>query len=117
MYDFKIDKTGDLEISENGDISLTESICQIVDIRLKWIKNEWRLGPDFGLPYFEDILVKAPNIEFIGGLITAELLDIEGVTDAKIRKSEFDRKERKATFYISFTVEEELFEREVTLNV
>ena len=36
MVDFKLDATGDLELTDSGDVALTESIVQAVRIRLRW---------------------------------------------------------------------------------
>ena len=35
MYDLKLTNSGDLEISEDGDVSLTQSVRQAVLIRLR----------------------------------------------------------------------------------
>lgn len=50
MSDIRLDKNGDIEVSPTGDIYLTESVRQAVLIRLRWIWNEWRLGPELGFP-------------------------------------------------------------------
>lgn len=34
MYDLKLDRSGDLEISDAGDVMLTQSVRQAVEIRL-----------------------------------------------------------------------------------
>lgn len=117
MYDLALNELGDLAISNIGDVSLTESIRQIVLIRLKWIHDEWRLGPELGFPYFEDVLVKNPNLETVCALIRNEIMQIEGVTDAEVIDYSFDKQTRKATFQFQFAIEEELFREEVTLNV
>ena len=46
MLDIQLDKNGDLAVSETGDIFMTQSVKQAVLIRLRWIYNEWRLGPE-----------------------------------------------------------------------
>ena len=42
VYDLKLTNSGDLEISEDGDVSLTQSVRQAVLIRLRWLFGEWR---------------------------------------------------------------------------
>ena len=53
MLDFKLTRDWDLELSDTGNISTTDSICQAVKLRLLWFFSEWRLGDDLGFPYFE----------------------------------------------------------------
>lgn len=55
MYDLKLDNSGDLEITDTGDVVLTQSVSQSVKIRLRWLFGEWRFAPDAGIPYFERI--------------------------------------------------------------
>ena len=115
MYDLSLNERGDLAISETGDISLTESVRQIVLIRLRWILEEWRLGPELGFPYFEDMLVKNPNLELIGQLIKEEILKVESVTDAEITDITFDAQTRRFEVEFNYTVDEETYQEEVTL--
>ena len=74
-------KAGDLHITDTGDILLTDSIQknfpttgnlsvrQAVLIRLRWFFAEWRFSPQAGFPYFEEVLIKNPNIPKIKGLL------------------------------------------------
>lgn len=45
MYDLKLNNSGDLEISDTGDVMLTQSVRQAVEIRLRWLFGEWRFAP------------------------------------------------------------------------
>ena len=116
MIDIMIDKSGDIVVTENGDISLTKSICQAVHIRLKWIKEEWRLGPDLGFGWFEDVFVKNPNLETIKQLIRSEVMQIEGVEDAEVVRIEQKPKERRIRFSCTFTVNGETYAEEAEIN-
>ena len=40
--DILLDKSGDLYVSPQGDIALTESVAQKIRIRLLWFAEEWR---------------------------------------------------------------------------
>ena len=80
MTDIMLDKAGDIKVSAVGDISLTESVRQAVLIRLRWIYQEWRLGPTMGFPWFEEVFVKNPNTVKIRQLIRDEIMQVEGVT-------------------------------------
>lgn len=117
MKDIRLNDAGDIAVTEYGDISLTESVKQQILIHLRWIKEEWRLGPDLGFSWFEDIWVKNPNIENIRQLVREEIMQVEGVTNAEVYDVKYIAKERKAIFYFIYTVDEETYKEEVTINV
>ena len=109
MSDIRLDKSGDIEVSPTGDIYLTESVRQAVLIRLRWIWNEWRLGPELGFPWFEEVFVKNPNTVKIRSLIR------NGVTAAEVTSVSYDRAKRAATFVFVCTVGDATYREEVTL--
>ena len=117
MNDFLLDGNGDLKISETGDLILTESIRQAVLIRLRWIQEEWRLGPDFGFPYFEEFMGKDPNLDFLSNLIEREAKSVEGVVSARVTSAKLDAGNRRATFEFVFATDDETFREEVALIV
>lgn len=117
MTDIKIDFNGDIELMENGDIGITQSIRQAILIRLRWIFGEWRLGPEFGFQWFEEVFVKNPNTAKIQQLIREELLKIDGVKYAKVTSFIFDKASRRASFKYSCETDETTFSEEVTLYV
>lgn len=95
--DILLEDNGDIYINkETGDITLVSSIRQAVMIRLRWILGEWRLGPGIGLPWFEEILVKKPNVERIKTTLCKEILKTDGVLSAEITEFEIDNKTRVA---------------------
>lgn len=116
MYDIKLNSNGDVDISETGDISLTKSIRQNAQIRLRWIKNEWKLGPEFGFPWFEDVFVKNPDVSRINMLIRNEISQIEGIKNVIVTKSTLDKQNRIAKFEFTYSVGEETFREELVLN-
>jgi len=115
VVDIRLDKNGDIDVSDIGDISLTESIRQAVLIRLRWIFNEWRLGPEIGFPWFEEVFVKNPNTAKIRGLIRDEIMQVEGVTAASVTSVSYDRAKRAATFIFTCSMGEATYREEVTL--
>ena len=66
--------SGDLLIVANGD-----AIRQEADIRMRFFLGEWFLDGTAGLPYFQNILVKSPNLNLIRRLLTDEILAVTGV--------------------------------------
>ncbi|GHU37515.1 hypothetical protein FACS1894105_09780 [Clostridia bacterium] len=80
-FDIALDYTGDIVVSETGDIVQTDSIRQAVSIHLKWFLSEWRFNRVYGVPYFEEILVKNPDIERIKTILRDECMTVIGVLD------------------------------------
>lgn len=117
MKDIKLNDAGDIAVTEYGDITLTESVKQKILMRLRWIKGEWRLGPDLGFSWFEDVLVKSPNLDNIQQFLREEILQVDGVTDAEVTDVKYNAQQRKATFRFAYTVDEEIYKEEVTINV
>jgi len=116
VIDLKLDAGGDLELSATGDISATDSIVQAVRIRLLWFFSEWRLGPGFGIPYFENILVKNPNEVKVRHLIREAVMSVEGVTDVRGVDLSIDKKTRQATITVAFTTDEQTYTEEVKIR-
>lgn len=116
MYDLAITKDGDLDI-EGNDISVVNSVTQAALVRLRWIFNEWRLGPDLGLRWFEDILIKNPNVYKIRSMIRTELMKVERVQDAAVENVEYDRRRRTLKVRFKLRVAEEVFREEAVLYV
>ena len=117
MYDLKLDRSGDLEISDAGDVMLTQSVRQAVEIRLRWLFGEWRFSPEAGVPYFDRIMVKKPDIEGIKQIIRTEIMTVDGMTDLKNLEISIDAKSRVAAITFEGTADGEIFNEEVLVSV
>lgn len=115
VLDIRLNKDGDLDVTALGDIQTTESVKQAILVRLRWIFNEWRLGPEYGFPWFEEVFVKNPNTVKIKQLIREEILKVTEVTSAEVTKVEYDPSKRTATFWYTASVGEETYREEVKL--
>lgn len=116
MKDVLLTEDGDLIISESGDISITDSVRQAIRVRLRWFFQEWRLGPEIGVPYYEDVFVKNPNDLRIQQLMRDEILTVEEVTDVRDVSLSVNARERTATIKYIAAVGEETFREEVLIN-
>jgi hypothetical protein len=119
MLDIAVDGNMDIVVTEDGDISLyRKNIPQAVRTRLQWIYGEWRLGPELGFPWFEDVLVKNPNMELVMSRIRTAIMEVDGVESCSVELYELDRSARTVRFgYKVSTAEGETIQEEVKLNV
>lgn len=88
---------GQLVLSE-GDTDLAQKI----KTRLLFVKGEWYLNPDLGIPYFEDIFIKNPDLSVVKAHFVSAILDVPGVESIISLDPTFNRAER--TYYLDFVV-------------
>lgn len=89
------------------------AMAQRVVIRIKSILNEWFLDRQYGMPWFDSILVKNPNPVLITTLIRREVMKVPGVTKITQLDLIFDKVARTASVIIEFNG----VEKNQTINV
>lgn len=94
--DLLLDDNG--TVIRNGDwafavdrVGIQQRISQV----LKSIAGEWFLDLDYGLPYFEQVLVKNPNIPQVTDLFRRAILSIQGVSSVERLSVSFDTAARQ----------------------
>ena len=117
MLDILLNRDGDLHITEQGDVLLTQSVRQAVKIRLLWFFREWRFAPQNGVPYYEEILVKNPNPERIRRIVKREASSVDEVTAVRNITVEYSKATREALIRYFLVVGEETYREEVLINV
>ena len=115
MKDILLTPDGDIHISEAGDIAITDSVRQAARIRLQWFSGEWRFAPEFGVPYYDDILIKKPNIAKIRGIVRDEVLSVEEARDVGNIGIGIDNPARRAVFAFDIVTDEEIYREEVLI--
>jgi hypothetical protein len=83
MLDIKINDQGEFVI-ENGDLVLIdekEQVASYLKAKLGTIKGEWFLDVTKGLPYFENIFVKSPNLPVVEAIFKTAILEEDFVTE------------------------------------
>lgn len=93
-YDYKTRKFNRL----NGGLvfkTSLEAIAQAVHIRLATLRGEWFLDILNGIPYLDQILIKAPNLQVIEQLLRREIESVPGVKSVKTMTLNHDRSARK----------------------
>lgn len=81
-----------------GDLYLTteyQAISQDVRLRLRFFEGEWFLDLDAGVPYFQSILVKSPNLDVIRDVISDAILEAPGVRSITSLNLDFDKATRE----------------------
>ena len=118
--DLLLDSDGDLDIT-GGNLTLTSGIDAVVQrlrLSLRFFRGEWFLDRRVGVPYFERILVKGPNIPAITTLFRDAVLADPEVTE--VLGLELDFAAAARTLAVSFTArttlgETVVFDRELIL--
>ena len=110
-----MDDSGDLLLSADGDIQLTDSVKQAIEIRLKWFANEWKLGPSLGISYYDDVFIKNPSEELIEEKMREAISDIEGVEE--IQSFDINSNNGKIAIKYSVLVSDNAIEGRVSINV
>ena len=117
MKDILLTADGDRLVNETGDISITDSVRQAVRIRLLWFLNEWRFTPQYGVPYFEDILTKNPSRERVKGIIRRETVSVDEVLDARNISLVINKPAREAKISLDIVTAEETYREEMGIHV
>ena len=113
--DILLTPDGDLNITGRGDIQLTGSVRQAARIRLLWHKGEWRFAPGLGVPWFEDVFAKNPNIARIRAHIRREALAAEGARDVRNIEIEIDPRTRAAKISFEIATDEGTYREEAEI--
>jgi hypothetical protein len=89
--------THDLDLSSNN-IELIEGIDEIVQklrIRYQFFLGEWFLDERVGIPYYEKILVKSPNLSDVNSILREVAVTTPGIAEVDRFDSEFDARTRE----------------------
>ena len=115
MLDILLNPDGDLNITDQGDIMLTGSVRQAIRIRLLWFFREWRFAPELGVPYFEDILIKNPNMNRVRRNIRNEVMSVDEVRDVRHLTIDIGAQSRRAVIRFEAVTSEEIYREEVEI--
>lgn len=107
-YDIQLDRTSHEVIIDpaTGDIQLVDGaarVAQQIKVTLLLFLGEWFLDTSFGVPYFEDILVKNPRWGTVSAVLRTRIAAVPGV--GRIRRLTLDF--NRATRSLSATFEAE----------
>ncbi len=79
--DLKVDDNGDLVVENDDLVLLTglDAIIQHLKIRFRLFLGEWFLDTRVGIPWFEDILRKSPDLNVVNSLLREVITTTPGV--------------------------------------
>lgn len=112
--DILLNKDGDLYF-EGADIVLADSVRQKINIRLRWFFQEWRWDDEAGIPYFEYLFIKNPNLNQVKEIIEEQIFNVDEVTEVNDVSIEIDSKSRRATITYDAATDEKTFREEVVI--
>lgn len=116
MKDILLDKEGDIALTDAGDILLVTSPVQAVLIKLRWYFAEWVFDPEKGIPWFESVLVKSPDIDGIRKRLVREMLDVDDILEVPQMDILVDSKTRHARIMFTIRTDEGTYKEEVVLH-
>jgi hypothetical protein len=108
MIDLKLDDvTHDFQIVQYDLVLVTEveQIRQAIKMRLLAILSEWFLDTRVGVPYFDVICAKNPNLSLVDSLLKSTIVETTGVNELMSYSSVMDRANRRlsVTFQVNTT--------------
>ena len=94
--------TGDLTLTGDGSqILFTETTVdtleQRIRTRLQTFRGEWYLDEGLGVPYFEEVMAKNPDVDRVRALLMTELAAVPGVGQILDFTVGFERADRRFT--------------------
>ena len=113
--DILLDGNGDLAF-KGTDIILANSVRQKIKIRLKWFFQEWRWDDEAGVPDFEYLFVKNPDIDQIKDLIEDQIFNVAEITEVNDVSIEIDSLKRSAVIRYEAVTDEKTYKEEVKIG-
>jgi len=83
ITDFGLDEDGD-EYADATGLAMTgdlPGIKQQVTLRIGFFRGEWFLDEEKGLPWYEEIIVKNPNLIRIREIFREAILSVAGINE------------------------------------
>ena len=107
-YDIQLDPTSHEVVIDptTGDIQLVDGagrVAQQIKVTLLLFLGEWFLDTSFGVPYFEDILVKNPRWGTVSAVLRARISNVPNVS--RIRRLTLDFSRVTRSLAITFEAE------------
>lgn len=96
MANIALGTDGDILVTNNA-LTLNSgdaAIRQHLNIRLQFFKGEWLLDLRLGVPYYEYVLVKDPDLSLVRNIFRKAILDTPGIASLESFDLSYDRPSR-----------------------
>ena len=96
--------THDLYLDADGQIAIAQTpLDQRTDCRLRTFRGEFWLDQSIGIPYFQEILKKNPDLQAVRAAFASEIQKVAGVKTLNSLSLEIDREQRKLSVIFRVT--------------
>jgi hypothetical protein len=101
-FNLKLNSDNDIIIGRGASrVAGKEFTIQLVKNRLLTVLGEWKADTSLGLPWFSDIMVKAPDLSLVEGLILDCIKRTKHVLD--VTSIDLSLNEKTRTLTVTFT--------------
>jgi hypothetical protein len=81
-HNLKLNVDNDIIIGRGTSrVAGLEFTAQLVKNKLLTVLGEWQANPSLGLPWFSDIMIKAPDLSLVEGLILSSIKNTPHIQD------------------------------------
>jgi len=90
---------GDELLADGQSVTIegSEYAVQKIQQRLQFFLGEWFLDTSLGVPWYERILVKNPDLRFVQGILRDEIAKVPGIRDVQSVEASLDLTTRRLT--------------------
>jgi hypothetical protein len=113
--DFLLGNDGDLILNEGMDAIPTDSLCQRINIALRWFFGEWKFDYTRGTDWLGIVFVKNPDEQEIESMITNVLMSFTEIVNVSAVTINVDNQKRTAVITWKAQTSQEVIESEVNL--
>ena len=92
----------------NGQLQLSGGLAQRIDCYLRTFLGEWWADPTIGVPYFQEILKKNPDLTVVRQAILSVILQVPGVVSVPSCEVVLDRSSRRMSVSFAATGSDEM---------
>lgn len=98
MSDLRLTGAQDLDLAGDRASLVTgaDAVAQKIGVRLRLFRGEWFLDERVGVPYYEQVLVKNPNLVAIRSLFRRAIATTPGVEEVTSLDLTVDTAQRRA---------------------
>ncbi len=111
-FDLKLRGGNELDLS-GGQLQLVGGapwVRQAIQTSLSLVRGEWFLDPTLGMPYFDQVLGKNPNLSLVRSVFKKAILAVPHVTGLPTLNLSFNRAARELSLSFVATTETSIVE-------